>query len=581
MQRSTKLVLTFVGVSSLMMLGVILFSVMVIGRAGTTRVPDNAWLVLGLAGDLPDIAPEEPFPFPGLNSPPLTLVDVRYALGKAKEDRRVRGVLLNLSNFSAGWAVTQELREVIEDFRDSGKQVITYMESGADKDYYLALATDKIYLAPEGTLFLNGLSLEAQFYKDTLDKVGVEAEFYHVGEYKSAPDSYTRNTMSDSHREVLNAIAESLYQQLLKAMASGRKITLEEAQAFIDDFSLAGPKLVESRIIDGLQYEDDVLKELNAGEDPETLSVSDYLKSLQDPLVQGESLAVLYVSGEIRSGESSPGGLASSTSVGSDTIKEAMKDLEDDEDVKGLLVRIDSPGGSALAADVIWHSIMAYKARTQKPVVVSMSNLAASGGYWIATAGDEIVAHPGTLTGSIGVFFGKFSLKGLFEKVGANVEVVSRGRYADMFNPIRHFNEAEAIKVNQWLRTTYDTFLDRVSKARGMTPADVDAVAQGRVWTGEQALDKKLVDALGGFDESLKRLKAKANITPEQKVSLSFYPQSDNVLQRLARQLTVESSPMLPAQAKNLLRTFAQAEQDARSEEPAPMALIPFTLELR
>lgn len=581
MQRSTRLVLTFVLGLTLLMGGFLFMAFWLVGRGETARIPDDAWLTVQLAGGIPDEAPEEPLPLPGLRHPPPTLVDIRRALLYAKDDRRIKGVVMDLSDFAAGWGVSQELREIIRDFRDSGKQVISYLESGGDREYYVALAGDKIYLAPEGTLFLNGISLEAQFFKDTLDKVGVEAEFYHIGEYKSAPESYTRNTMSDTHKEVLNAIVDSLYKQLLNAMVEGRGMTQEEAAAYIDDFSLAGPKLVEARIVDGLQYQSQVLEDLNKGEAPETVSLKDYQASLGNRGNSGAALAVLYINGEIRSGESRQGGFTNDSSVGSETIIEAMKDIEEDEDVQGLLLRIDSPGGSALAADMMWQSIVHFKEKTKKPVVVSMSNLAASGGYWIATAGDEIVAHPGTLTGSIGVFFGKFNLTNLLQKVGANIETVSRGKYADMFNATRKFNDDEANKINTWLKTTYDTFLDRVSKARKITPEEVDKVARGRVWTGEQAVDKKLVDALGGFDEGIKRLKLRANLKDTDPVHLEYYPHSDNVFQRLTRQLNASADPGIPAEVKGLLNAFTQAREQVETDAPAPEALLPYVMRIQ
>lgn len=582
MQRGTRVFLALVLFLTAALGGMFALVYFTLSKPHVPTVPDDVWLEMRLTGAIIDQPPEQPLLLPGLRPPPMTFIDMRRALQEARDDRRVKGVVLYLADVAVGWAMAQEIRVALQDFRQSGKKVMAYIENGGDREYYLALAADEIYLAPEGTLYLNGLSLEAQFFKETLDKVGVTAEFYHVGEYKSAPDSYTRSSMSEPHKEVLNALADSLYKQTLTAMADGRKLTVEESEAYINDFALAGPRLTEARVIDGLKYFDQVMEGLGApGSRPETMTLDDYFASLSVPTPTGPKLAVLYVSGEIRSGESRPGGFNSSAAVGSDTLHDALADISEDSEVQGLLVRIDSPGGSALAADLIWRDIMRYKEETQKPVVVSMSDLAASGGYWIATAGDHIVAQPGTLTGSIGVFFGRFNLQGLFDKVGYRIETVSRGKFADMFNPNRPFTEAEVNKVNLWLRTTYDSFLSRVAKARHISPAEADAVARGRVWTGEQALTHKLVDTLGGVDEALKILREKAGVDGAGPVQLQMYPQQDNLFDRLVSQLGMQSE----AQGSN--RTLQEAVQvwqmiRAQEEERTPevQARLPFNLRI-
>lgn len=586
MQKCLKLFLGLTLLGLVLMVVLMGLAVRTLSRpTAPMQVEQGTWLVLPVSGSFPDAPPEEPLPFPGMEDPVLTLATLRSTLQRAAADGRIKGLLLEINGLDSGWGATQELRDAIKTFRKSGKQVVTWMESAAEKEYYLASVADQVFLAPEGILLLNGLSVESTFFKGTFEKLGIQADFHAIGEYKSAPESFTRTSMSEPHREMLDAITGSLYQQLLVGIGEGRKLSAEEVAERIDRFDLSGPALVESRLIDGLQYADQVLAGLgSAGDAPPTLELGEYSKTLG---VQsgGAPVAILYVRGEIASGESRPGGFSGSSTVGAETILDAMKELEAQDDLKGLVVRIDSPGGSAVAADLMWRAIMHFKERTKLPVIVSMGSMAASGGYWIATVGDKVVAWPGTLTGSIGVFFGKFTFQGLQEKIGARSEQVSRGKYADMFSTTRPFNEDEVKKVGTWLRITYDNFIDKVGKARGMSPAEVDAVARGRVWTGEQALERKLVDALGGFDTALELLRAQAGMEPQAELELRFFPSSGDLLDRLEARLSQLSSARLMAplgvSARRALDVVSSLPDPATDWELVPQARLPWTLEFR
>ncbi len=575
MQRRTKLAFGVLFLFSALFLLVLVGLVRLVSGGNHVQVPDNALLVLHLNGSYEDAPPGPDFQLPFLESGPNTLQGLRETLDRARDDRRIRGVVVNVWNLNVGWGVAQELREALQAFRSSGKPLTAFMETASDKDYYVAVAADKVYLAPEGMLLLNGLSMDAQFIKDTLEKLGVEADYHNIGEYKTAVEMYTRSNMSPAHREALSSILDSLYSQMLAAIGEGRKLTREEVAAYIDDFTISGSRLVEAKMVDGLMYYDEVLDSLKqpGEEEASVIELGDYSKASESTidLETGPKIAVLYVSGEIHSGESGRGGMFGGESVGSDTILEAARAIRKDDDIKALVLRVNSPGGSSLAADQMWRELM--RTKKKMPIVVSMSDLAASGGYWIATAGDTIVAQPGTITGSIGVFMGKLNLAGLMDKVGVEVETVSRGRYAEMFSPFKKFNPDELKKVDAMLSETYETFLNKVSVARNMTRAEVDAVARGRVWTGEQARERKLVDELGGMDRAIALAREKANLAADSAVRVVAYPRDESFFGRIMGQLGVHSSLELRSELRPL-QTLLKSEEMAM--DPGPQALLPF-----
>ncbi len=508
------------------------------------RVPDDCWLELRLSGAYRDSSPALERRLAAWTSGPSTLHEVREVLRKARFDRRIRGLLVSVSNLGLGWAGTQELRDLVAAFKQSGKPVVAYLESAGSKEYYVAAEADKVYLSPMGTLLLNGLSVQAYFLKDALDLLGVKADMYRIGEYKSATEVYTRRTFSDAYRESLESVLEDLYGQLVDGVAQGRNLARGDVEGFIDDFSFSPSAAVEARLLDGLLYYDQVLDSLKRpGE--RTLgrvSARDYM--LVDPrsvgLEPGARVAVLYIDGELRTGRSGYGGLLSGRVAGAQTLLEAIEQIGESGDIDAVVVRVSTPGGSALAADVVWRELTRLRARM--PVVVSMSDMATSGGYWIATAGRPIVAQAGTLTGSIGVLMGKFDVSGLVGKVGANVEVLSRGRYAQILSPMRAFTEEERGRVEAMLQETYDTFVDRVSTARGLSPAEVDAVGRGRVWTGRQALARGLVDRIGGLSVALEAAREAAGIPAGVEVDLVPYPARRGLPEVLAAAVGLESS---------------------------------------
>ncbi len=581
MSRFLKLFLAFM-LFSILCIGLLVVGLVALVRQGEPiSIPSNSVLQLSLAGTWDDRAPD-PF-WAGLWREDAidSIQEVVIGLHAAKDDPKVKTLLVETTGFVAGWGVAKEIRDALLDFRSSGKKVIAYIQAAEDLDYYVATAADEIYLAPEGMMMVNGLSMETLFLKETFDKVGIQPDFHHRGEYKSATETFTRRSMSDANREATTAILDSLYDQMVAGIADGRRMSEEDVRGFIDDFVISGPRLVESGMIDGLRYLDQVLSDLapSGREEPPLVGLHDYYKArVQEKMDKGTRVAVLYIAGEIRSGESGEGGLGGAESVGSATIAEAAKAIRDDEGIEAVVVRINSPGGSSLAADMMWHDIM--RLRETRPVIISMSDLAASGGYWVATAGDTIVAQPGTLTGSIGVFMGKMNLARLFDKIGVSFDGVSRGRYARMFTSLRSFNPDELKRVDAMLDSTYNAFLSRVARGRNMTEAEVDKVARGRVWTGALALQHHLIDDLGGMEKALDIVRERLDLEPEAPLKLESFPRDDNILARWLKRLGLKVRVNLPFFAELPVGEAKEVRGGVHAalslEDEGPQALLPF-----
>ncbi|HEV7858607.1 MAG TPA: signal peptide peptidase SppA, partial [Pyrinomonadaceae bacterium] len=460
MSRTGKIVL----VISAIVVGVVLVAVIglalifaSLGNEPTIR--DNSVLVLKISGPLPDFVPEDPMRrLFGGNDQSLTslLMQVR----KAKVDKRISAVLLDIDMTEAGWGKADEIRDAIADFRTSGKPVYAYMEMGMNKDYYIATACERIYVAPPGDLLINGFAADVMFFRGSLDKLGIYPDVYQIGKYKNAPDQFTRKNMSDAHKEVMNALLDDLYNRYVKAIATARKKSEDDVRALIDNAPLNATQARDAGLIDGANYRDEIegeLKKRLGYKDSDNLRLTkaaDYRRVEPESLGldKGEHIAVVYATGAIGSGKSedSPTG---SQSTGSDTVAKAIKDAADDKSIKAIVLRVDSPGGSALASDVIWHAI--ENAKPKKPVVVSMGDLAASGGYYIACGANKIIAEPSTFTGSIGIFAGKPVIKGFYDWLGISNEYVLKGKNAGMFRETEPFSPDERKKFEEMIRSIY------------------------------------------------------------------------------------------------------------------------------
>jgi len=455
-----------------------------------------------------------------------TVMELVREIEKAKKDVSIKGILLRIDPFDMGLAKTQEIREAILDFRESGKKVVAFMESGGNKEYYLATAADKIVLLPTGYLSFTGLSAEIVFIKRTLKKLGIVADLEHIGDYKTASDLLTRESMSPAHKEMVNSLLDDIYDQITSQIAESRGWSVEETRSKIDRGPFAAGEALKENLVDTLLFYDQVdelIKQM-AGTKPRRLAYHTYRKQRfwRYSWAIPPKIAVIFATGAIFSGKSGRSFLWGDY-MGSETISEAIRKAREDETIKAIVFRVDSPGGSGIASDVILREIK--KTKGKKPFVVSMSDVAGSGGYWISCAADTIISMPGTYTGSIGVISGKFSLEGLYEKIGFDIQVVKRGAHADFFTTTREFNREEREVVRRQIEEFYSEFLHRVAEGRGMSEERVDSIGQGRVWTGRQAKENGLVDLLGGLSRAMAVAKKMAGLPEEAEVKIVTFPQ--------------------------------------------------------
>jgi len=529
-KRGVWLVIVFIVIAVVISAAGLIATAFLMGRQPSIQA--NSVLVLGVNGDLGEV---EPGGFVGsLFEPPPTVRSVVEALRKAKVDRRVTSVIIRPTSTAALWGKVQEIREAIIDFKTSKKPIIAFLEYGGEQEFYLASACDKVYLMPTASLDLTGMASYELFLRGTLDKIGAYPDALHIGDYKTASNSLTEHTYTPAHREMAESLNRDLYDQLLKGIAAGRQKREQDVRQMIDHGPYLPEDAVRAGLVDDVAYEDELDDKIRLGQgDVKFLTYNDYrgVSPTTLGLNRGPKIAILYAVGIIGSGESSydaPSGEV----VGSDTIVRYLRKVRADDSIKAIVLRIDSPGGSAIASDVIWREVQLTRAA--KPVIASMSDVAASGGYYIAMPAHKIVAEPATLTGSIGVVMVKFVIDGTLKKMGMNMEGVSQGRYAELYSPIRPFNPEERAKVREQMQATYDAFVEKAAAGRNTTPEKIDAVAQGRVWTGQQAKGLGLVDELGGLARAVALAKEQAKIGRTTEVELVVYPPKKSLYESLA-----------------------------------------------
>jgi len=511
------LIILAVAISAMGLVAMALF----VGRE--PQVEGNSTLVLRVRGDLQEI---EPIGVIGqLFEAPPTVRSVVDALRKAKVDRRVTSVIIRPKSTAALWGKVQEIRDAIVDFRRSGKQAIGFLEYGGEQEFYLVSACDKVFLTPAATLDLTGMASYELFLRGTLDKIGAYPDTMHIGEYKTASNTFTEHTFTPAHREMAESLNADLYEQLIRGLADGRHKKEAEIRQLVDHGPFLPEDAIRAGLIDDIAYEDEIddKVKLSPGGTAHFLTDDDYRHTnpASVGLNRGPRIAVIYANGVIASGESNYDTAAGSV-VGSDTMLDYLRKARADTSIKAIVLRVDSPGGSAIASDVIWREVMLT--RNAKPVIASMSDVAASGGYYIAMPATAIVAEPATLTGSIGVVMMKFVIDGTLKKLGMNMEGVKDGRYADLYSPVKPFTPEERAKVQAQMQATYDTFVEKAAQGRNTTPEKIDAIAQGRVWTGAQAKTLGLIDELGGLQRALAVAKQRAKLSPDSEVELVIYP---------------------------------------------------------
>ncbi len=495
---------------------------------------------------------------------PESLKKYLDTMRQARLDDDVSAVVMRLAPNSMGFATAQEMREGISELRKRGKKVVALLEDDSQASYLVASAADEIVMPPTADVMLHGVNADSYFLKGLLDKVGVKMQVIHVGDYKSFGETFTQDEFTTPARKNMTEIVDSVFTQLRDTVAEGRKLSTDKAEEILNAGPISADKAKELGLVDRVAYSDELIAELedkkmtvveaddyrgssssssSSSSDISLLSLLSMMSKSDDSSSDGGNypqVAVLYATGPITLGSSSGSGLGSSTEIASEDFIEELQKLEDNDKIKAVILRVNSPGGSAFASDLIWKKVEQLKAK--KPVVASMSDMAASGGYYISMGATKIVAQPGTLTGSIGVVGGKPNLQGLYDKIGVNKMSISRGKYAGMFSETKDFSEEEKSAVEEMMKRTYDVFVTKAAMGRSKSFDDLHEVAQGRVWTGEKAQEVGLVDELGGMDKAITETKLLIGLKPDDKVRLVSYPREKNLVDIIQKALGTSST---------------------------------------
>ena len=526
--------ITGIVISSILLL--IIFMVIIgiminsVGNKNETITPTNAVLMIDLDHTITEKTEPNPFKdvdLPGLASTKsLGLNDIVAKIKAAKTDDNIKGIYLNIKGVNTGFASMKAIHDALIDFKQTDKFIISYSDIMSQKGYYLNSLADETYLHPQGSLDFRGLATAVMFYKDALDKLGIEMQIIKVGTYKSAVEPFVLNSMSEANKEQVTSYLGSIYKTFLQDISQTRKLPVDSVRQIADNYQIKNPADAKRLgFVDDLLYKDQVLEKLREKlniekkRDIPVISLLNYNGKTNTKVTSSDRIAVLYAYGEIVDGDGEVG------QIGGDTFSKSLRDLRTDDRVKAVVLRVNSPGGSALASESIWREVELTK--KEKPVIVSMGDYAASGGYYIAAAADSIFADPTTLTGSIGVFGVIPSFKNLFnEKLGIHFDAVKTGKFADFDVDLdRPLSEEEKNIIQGGVNRIYQVFLGRVADGRKLDIPYVDSVGQGRVWTGEQAVKLNLVDKIASLDEAIIAAAKKANI---KEYKVSEYPREED-----------------------------------------------------
>lgn len=510
------------------MIGVISMMVSSVGTKTETVTASNSVLMINLDHEITEKT--EANPFEGLDVPgfastrSLGLNDIVSKIKAAKTDSNIKGIYLNVSGTGTGFATMKTIREALLDFKTSDKFIIAYSDVMSQKGYYINSVADEVYLHPQGSLDFRGLASSVMFFKEGLDKLGIDMQVLKVGTYKSAVEPFIMNSMSEANKEQVSSYLNSIYNTFLTDISSTKKISQDSLKSIANGYLIREPEDAKKYgFVTDLLYKDQVIAKIkekigvDEKKDISSVSLIDYKNKANAGEAGGDRVAVLYAYGEIVDGEGMEG------QIGGDKLSRELRDLRKDDKVKAIVLRVNSPGGSALASESIWREV--DLAKKVKPVVVSMGDYAASGGYYISAAADSIFADPATLTGSIGVFGLIPSFQKLFnEKLGIHFEAVKTAKFADMdVDMDRPLSEEEKVIIQGGVNKIYQVFLKRVADGRKIDVAQVDSIGQGRVWTGEQAVKLKLVDRIGTLDQAIAAAAKKANL---ENYRISEYPRA-------------------------------------------------------
>jgi protease-4 len=555
-----------------------------IGRGeDTVTIKENSVLEIQLQTPVNDyVGMDESNPFAGLFNVNQGLDEILHAIHVAKEDSKIKGISLNNNMLMAGLSQTQAIRDALLDFGESGKFILAFGDFYTQKDYYLASVANGVFLNPVGAMDFKGLSTEVLFLKDLQEKTGVKMEVIRHGKYKSAVEPFLANEMSEDNRTQIKELLDALWQSMLTNISESRDISIEDLNHIADTLGTRTPKYaILSGLIDGEIYFDEyesLIKEkigVDTTEDINYVPIADYIRTANKIKINSgrDKIAVIFAQGEIWYGE---GG---SDIIGQGIINGALKKAREDEEVKAIVLRVNSPGGSALASDIIWREIEITK--QSKPVVVSMGDVAASGGYYIAAGADKIFAEPTTITGSIGVFGTIPNISGLAENIGVNAEQVGTNKNSVEYSLFEPMNDSFRSNVQEGIETIYETFLDRVAQGRGITMAQADSVAQGRVWSGVDAKRLGLVDELGGLDKAVAEA---ARMVDLENYGIKKLPKYKSDFEKLMEDMGGATSKS----KEDLIREEIGAEaytilKEIRSamENKGVQARMPFTLNIK
>ena len=538
----------------------------------------GSYLVVDISGNYAE-APPASLVSQLLGSGQKIFTELLIELRKATVDTRLQGIIVKIGPLDMDFAQVQELRSALQAAKTVGKRVIAWVSGEGDSgnhEYYLACVADRVYFTENTILPLIGLRATAIFLGGVWEKMGIDMQVEQMKEYKTFGDFLSRKSMSEAHREMTEALLDSLHEQLLMGIAEARGLPTTRVRASIDAPTLTSEDFLTAGLIDGIVTFDALVEELMAT--PEQLvSLATYhgVKPSTVGLTGGPKIAVVYGVGAVQSGESDWG--VTGEAMGAGTIVEAFREAAEDDEIQAIIFRIDSPGGSALASDLIWQAVS--QAKKIKPVVVSMAGVAASGGYYIASNATKIVAQPATLTGSIGIVFSLPNVQGMLDKFGVSTETLERGRYARLFDPSKGWSPEERQQVHRLLEKLYHTFTSRVSEGRGLSIEEVDRIGRGRVWTGGQAKDLGLVDQLGGLDTALRVAREEAGIPAEMGVRLVFFPRPKHLWETLLEHLTgqVRIAMPLPPPVRQLVRLLAPFN----SQDEGPRFVMPVLVRIK
>jgi protease IV len=506
-----------------------------------------------------------------------SLRDVVEGIGRAARDSRVVGLFARVGDDEHGFATVQELRTAIEAFRKAGKPAVVFADSFGEfgpglRSYYLASAFDEIWLQPMGSVGLAGIRSENPFLRGVAEQLGIEPRFERREEYKTAFNNFTERGFTQAHKEELEQLLGSIYRQVAGDIAAARKLEPAEAERLLG----AGPWLAKeaeaARLVDRIGWRDEAFETLRARTGGQAMPVLDYLERVGRPYASGTRVALIVGAGAVQRGEVGGGILGGETVMSAEALVSAFRQAVADPQVKAILFRVDSPGGSAVASETIWRETIRAK-EAGKPVIVSMGDLAGSGGYYVAAGATKIVAHPATLTGSIGVIAGKVVTRQMWEKLGVNWDWVGFGVNSGMFSLIEDFTPEQQQRFNAELDSVYATFKSRVGEGRKMSPDQVEAVAKGRVWTGREAKEKGLVDALGGYSTALELIRETLGLAADAPIELRPFPPEREPLDFLWAKLLGEEPERKPATRTAFLRALAPVIRMV--SPPGPLTMLP------